>query len=134
MSQQSELNQPSRKSAMDDILTHINAGNIKQAQVLLEELLVADPGNAQAMILMGRIALHFNNYSQAIESIIPALKLHPNHVGLLSDLGVAKIGQGHWDEALELYERVLHLEPGHTKALCQKGKILLHQKKLYLWG
>ena len=60
-------------------------------------------------------------FDQAERVVSMMLKLYPSDVSFLTELGLLKIGQGKTEEAVDIFNNVLLLDPYHAVALAQLG-------------
>jgi tetratricopeptide (TPR) repeat protein len=111
-------------------LQHLQAGNLRQAELLCRQILQAYPGHADSHHLLGIIAYHEGQYSQAADSIRRALDLSPQAAVYHCNLGLAYQGQGQLDKAVACFREALRLQPDFADAhnnlgntLCQQGNL-----------
>jgi len=72
-------------------------------------------------------ALSGGNYAAAEAGFQQVLKLAPNHVGALGNLGVVYSRTGRLDQAIEVYRRALRLSPGDQGLLLNLGLVYIKQ-------
>jgi tetratricopeptide (TPR) repeat protein len=82
-------------------------------QLLKRPDLVAD---ARAQYLYGHACLVGQDAPRAETALRRALELNPMIVGAINDLGLALIGQGKRDQAIEAWKRALDINPRFTAA------------------
>lgn len=68
-------------------------------------------------------------YLEAIEYYDEAIKIKPDYWQAIHDRGLAKARYGHYDGAMEDFNHTLKLNPKDASTLCNKGELLLVQKK-----
>ncbi len=94
-----------------------NAGNSGRADALYREALLREPGNADALHLLGVLAHEQGRGPEAIDLIGRALALAPTVPDYLFNLGNALRDQGRLEEAVASYGRALaaSVSPGETE-------------------
>ncbi len=107
---------------------HHQAGRLRQAADGYRNVLRQEPGNGDALHLLGVIALAEGRPRQAIRLIREALAAVPNFAEAHSNLGNAYRAAGRREEAHASYRRALALDPDCASAhnnlgllLCEKG-------------
>src|SRR5580658_4066063 len=103
---------------------HLQAGQTLQAQLCCQRLLAADPNHADALHLMGRIALQDKQYDHALEWIARAIAQAPKP-DYLASLGIALSRQGRHEEALKALDKAVQLAPDDAALWKQLGEVLL---------
>jgi tetratricopeptide (TPR) repeat protein len=103
---------------------HLQAGQTLQAQLCGQRLLAADPNHADALHLMGRIALQDKQYDHALEWIARAIAQAPKP-DYLASLGIALSRQGRHEEALKALDKAVQLAPDDAALWKQLGEVLL---------
>ncbi|OGH56898.1 MAG: hypothetical protein A3G34_06990 [Candidatus Lindowbacteria bacterium RIFCSPLOWO2_12_FULL_62_27] len=68
---------------------------------------------SQEAFLLGRLYIDTKRYREAAELLDRAVKEDPANAVLLIDLAYAYQRLGHWDRTLELYGKVLQIDPKH---------------------
>ena len=86
---------------LDEVKQLNNAGNTVQAREKLLVVLAADPANADAFVVLGRMAMVDENYEQAAQSLGTALKIDPTRRDLYVELGRSQIALGNENAANE---------------------------------
>lgn len=109
-------------------LEHHRAGRLDEAAALYQEFLRKVPGDADALHLLGLVALAGGDAERAIELISKALAIAPNFAEGHSNLGNALRAAGLLAEACVSYRRSISLRPDLTavhsnlgRALCDQG-------------
>lgn len=103
------------------------AGNLEQANDLLESALAVDPKNRAAFIELAQIAQAQSLPGKAIRFYREALELEPNDVAALAGQGDALVQKGAVTKARENLAKVKRLcsaacpEGAHLAALIEKG-------------
>jgi len=102
------------------------AGDLAGAARVYQKILAQDPGNAEALNLLGVIALQGEDYGQATRLISQAIALDEANPGYLNNLGQALDGAKNPGGAAECYEKSLILDPGNADVLNNLG-VSLHE-------
>ena len=77
----------------------------------LESALRLDPGNAEAMAILGSVRVAENRYEDAARAYKQSLVLSPNNVTALAAYGDALLDAGDVEQALEVFQRAARLNP-----------------------
>jgi tetratricopeptide (TPR) repeat protein len=97
-------------------LQHHQAGNLRQAEHLYQQILDIEPAFADAHHLLGVIAYQEGNYPEALDSIRHAIALNPRAAAYHSNLGVTLEAAGRQQQALASFQQALLLQPGSAEA------------------
>ena len=100
-------------------------GQLVKAAQLYERVLASEPRNAQALYLLGTVALQNRQFDRATELLTRAATLNARHVPTLINLGMALSQQGRYDEALSQVDHALRLEPTSAAARGARVGILI---------
>ncbi|MEH6757585.1 MAG: tetratricopeptide repeat protein [Parasphingorhabdus sp.] len=101
----------------------VDQHNIGKAQKTAELALKYGPGNLDALLLSGRLALIRQDLPAAKAMFEKALKLYPDSVTPLLSVATINAGMGNEKQAKANLKRILQLAPGHPKALIVMAKI-----------
>ena len=97
----------------------------------------SDPGQPEALHLLGATAAARGDLETAIAHYRAALLRAPASADLHANLGAALAAQGREHEALETLEAALRLDPGHPEALVNRGVLLArrgrHDEAIAAW-
>ncbi len=110
--------------AIETARAHHLAGRLPEAERICRQLLQADPGDADALNLLGVMAHQAGDNRSAVELIEQAVRRQPANPKFLNNLGEAHRALGRLEDALALYGKVLAVEPGHFGALVNRGNAL----------
>lgn len=102
-------------------LDHHGAGRLAEAEKIYRQVLLADPGNADALHWLGVIAHQVGKNEAAVQLIDAALSANPDNAEALSNRGLAMQALGRYDEALTSYSRALAIKPQFSGALYNLG-------------
>lgn len=90
------------------------------------------PEMLQGMLAAARQSLFAGRFSEAVAAYQAVLKRDPKNVDALTHLGlVLALGAGpqHADQALEMFDKALAIQPDYPPALLYRGHVLLDVKK-----
>ena len=93
------------------------------AAAILKQVLNFDPGQPDALHLLGLIAFDTGKPEDAEELILLALRSGKPHANILVNLGNARAALGKTDEALASYARALDMTPGFRLALLHRSRV-----------
>ena len=105
---------------------HHQSGRFTEAASLYQQILHLVPEHADALHLLGVIALQRGQYPAAAELIRQALRIRPSQ-HYYANLGNALKESGALDDAIDCYRKALLIEPGLAEAHCNLGNALLSQ-------
>jgi predicted O-linked N-acetylglucosamine transferase (SPINDLY family) len=101
---------------VDTAFAHHEAGKLDQAEALYRKAMEADPEHADALHLLGLVALQRGEFESAIELIERALPELNDLPEVHLNLGNALRGVGRLAEAVDCYRRAIALDPGYGMA------------------
>jgi predicted O-linked N-acetylglucosamine transferase (SPINDLY family) len=97
---------------------------------ITRQILQADPGNVEALHLLG-ISFHARGrLAEAVAQYQQARHLDPNRVALANDLGTALAMQGRLDDAIAAFQEVVRLNPNFAQGHNNLGNALRLQGRL----
>jgi Flp pilus assembly protein TadD len=102
------------------------AGQLDQAEAIYKKLLAQQPGNADALHLLGVIRIQRSQFIEAVDLIRQAIALQPNSPGYYSNLGWALTHAGQLNDAVACYRKLCAMQPGNVAAFDSLGRLLLH--------
>ena len=104
---------------MPDILAQAIAlhrdGRIAQAEPLYRRVLAAQPGQFDALHMLGVIAHQQGRHGEALDLIGSALKARPRSAWALSNYGVVLLELKRHGEAVASFERALAINPSDAE-------------------
>jgi protein O-GlcNAc transferase len=109
---------------LQQALTLIHAGQLRQADVLCRQVLAHEAQNFNAHQLLGHIALQSREYGAAVERLSVARSINPASAPVHSNLAVALLALGRPGEAVQCCEAALRLKPDFPEAHCNRGNAL----------
>lgn len=108
----------------DAALGHMQAGRFLDAQVCCQQALTIDANHADTLHLLGMLSLQTEQYDAAVEWITRAIRQAPKP-DLLTDLGNILLKQGRNTEAVDVFDKVVQLEPNDARPWRKLGDALV---------
>ncbi|MDP6270240.1 MAG: sulfotransferase [Alphaproteobacteria bacterium] len=104
---------------------HHEAGRLAQAQRLYSKVLASQPGQPDALHLLGVIAHQQGRHQQAVERIEAAIAANPRVAAFHYNLGLARraLGRPGARAAVAAFAAALELNPGHRDAAFEKAGV-----------
>jgi tetratricopeptide (TPR) repeat protein len=100
------------------------AGRLAEAERLCRQLLARAPGHAQALHLLGTIALQTGRPADAVAPLASALAQQPRDGAIHNLLGTAYLQLERHAEAVDSLRTSIGLDPGRAEAHCALGVAL----------
>jgi len=98
-----------------------DAGKIAAAGGICQQILSLDPRQADALHLLGVMALQTDSFEIAIGSLTRAVAARPKSPAILVDFGHALAAAGKANEAVSAYRKALSLRPGNAATYLALG-------------
>ena len=114
---------------LQDALAHHQAGRLREAEALYRALLEAEPGNSEALHLLGVAAHQLGRHDEAAGLIGRAIAANPARPEFHSNLGEVQRALGRHAEAERCFRAALALDPGLAAAHGNLGHALLAQER-----
>lgn len=108
-------------------LQHHQAGRIRKAEAIYEQLLQIQPNHADVLHLIGLASHQQGRHEQAHALISRAVAINPSAAPFHNNLGEVCRSLNRLDEALACYEKALSLQPAFPEALRNIGLTRLAQ-------
>jgi tetratricopeptide (TPR) repeat protein/SAM-dependent methyltransferase len=105
-------------------LAHHQAGRLPQAEACYRKVLAAEPGNVDALHLLGVLARQAGQPGAAVDLIAKAVGLNGRIAELHTSLGNALMDLGRTAEAEACYRRAVALKPEYAAAHNNLGNVL----------
>lgn len=105
-------------------LTQIAQGMLTPAETTLKALLMPSKGAAEIYFQLSRIAEARGDSRAQVRELERALEKRPQEKALITSAIVAHTRLGNADQVLELYDRLIALEPNSVKPLAEKAVYL----------
>jgi tetratricopeptide (TPR) repeat protein len=102
---------------------YIKKKELRQAKVLLEELLQTEPGHCDALYNLGMIYSELGDPVKAIKTLLKCVELGQDSANIYVALGYAHARLGNQNKAKELFLNALELEPNNPYALRNLGAL-----------
>lgn len=103
---------------------HLSAGQMRQAEKVLRNLLAREPENAKALDQLAFIAHQSGCPQEAVEILEQAIRYHPEAPEFHRNLGLLLAGQRRWPEAAHVLRRLVTLRPDLPDAHYSLGSVL----------
>ena len=101
----------------------MNLRNYPLAIRFFNNLIEEDPNFAEGWNKRATVHFMMGNFDQSMQDIIKTLELEPRHFGALDGMGLIFIHQGQFQEAIEVYDKMLEIFPFSTKTMDKKERI-----------
>jgi tetratricopeptide (TPR) repeat protein len=106
-------------------LAHFSAGRMAEAETLCQAALVLQPRQAQALQILGGIAMQRGNPDAAIDYFRRAVAAAPQAREAHSNLGAAYLAKGEAKPAIAALKLAIKIDPTYASALVNMGDALL---------
>jgi tetratricopeptide (TPR) repeat protein len=106
------------------------SGRFEEAADLARTVVALEPRNAQALHLIGEVALRRGDVDTALSFVGRATAAEPRFAHAHNTLGAAKKAAGKPDEAMKSYRTAIRLKPDFVDALSNLGELLMWQGRL----
>jgi Tfp pilus assembly protein PilF len=105
-------------------MAHHRAGRLREAESIYRQVLAAQPGNADALQLLGSLAADVGKLDAAIELIVKAIAVNPGVAQYHANLGAIYARCNRFDEAISALGRAIELDPDMVIAYFNLGGVL----------
>jgi tetratricopeptide (TPR) repeat protein len=103
-------------------VAHHSAGRLAEAEEVYRRVLSAEPGNADAMEMLGVVASQRGRHAEALGLIDRALTLKPQAADYHANRGIVLMALGRTQEAIAAFWRALELQRDFPSAVDQLAK------------
>ena len=86
-------------------------------------LIEEDPNFAEGWNKRATVHFMMGNFDQSMQDIIKTLELEPRHFGALDGMGLIFIHQGQFQQAIDVYDKMLEIFPFSVKTMDKKERI-----------
>jgi len=101
----------------------MNLRNYPLAIRFFNNLIDEDPNFAEGWNKRATVHFMMGNFDQSMQDIIKTLELEPRHFGALDGMGLIFIHQGQFQQALDVYDKMLEIFPFSVKTMDKKERI-----------
>lgn len=114
------------QKAMQAAWVHYRCGQLAQAEVACQKILQLKPGEADALHLLGIMALQNGDIDKAVSLINKAINSNSSNPEYHSNLGFALHEQGKLDEAIKHYRTAISIKADYANAHYNLHALLLN--------
>lgn len=107
-----------------------NTGDVAKAKTLLDQVLVKNPKDGQALLAKGRLAFLDKDYDVAVNAFRAVLKDQPDSVEVLHLLAETQLAKGDIELAGDNLRRAVELVPQNADAHIKYARYLMVKKDL----
>lgn len=107
-----------------EALRHHNAGRLREASALYQQVLSYQPNNPEALRLLGILAHQAGQNAHALELIRRAIAVQPNEPDYHANLGAVLAAMRRDDEAVSSFRRALSMRAEDPHTLMRLGNVL----------
>ena len=101
----------------------MNLRNYPLAIRFFNNLIEEDPNFAEGWNKRATVHFMMGNFDQSMQDIIKTLELEPRHFGALDGMGLIFIHQGQFQQAIDVYDKMLEILPFSVKTMDKKERI-----------
>lgn len=112
------------QAALQEALGHLHAGNTGAAEAVLTAQLQAQPGDSNALHLMGLIRMQQQRFGEAENLLARSLQISPNHAPARLNYGRALTMVGRDADAIQAFFAVVEKQPDMGEARLELGNAL----------
>ena len=114
---------------INQALQSLSAGNLKTAELYLNQALKLNPKNTHALRFLGVIAAQQDQWEKALDFFRRSIKADPKNAIAYSNLGNVFLELEKYKEAIANYDKAIALDPKYAEAWSNKGNALTKLKK-----
>ena len=101
----------------------MNLRNYPLAIRFFNNLIEEDPNFAEGWNKRATVHFMMGNFDQSMQDIIKTLELEPRHFGALDGMGLIFIHQGQFQQAIDVYDKMLEIFPFSVTTMDKKERI-----------
>ena len=118
----------SLQQALELAISHHDAGRLREAESLYRQILQIEPGNAEALRMLGLLAHQVGRHADAETLIRQAATISPRS-DYFSNLGVVLAAQKKFADAIGAFERALAMQPNDPQTLTNLASALVETRR-----
>lgn len=115
--------------SLEEAISFYQKGELLQAKVFCERVLITEPKNADLLHLLGVIEFQLNNLQEAALLISRAIDINPTHPDFYSNRGNIMQALRQFEAAIEDYNCTLSIDPYYAEAYSNRGNALQQLKQ-----
>jgi predicted O-linked N-acetylglucosamine transferase (SPINDLY family)/predicted SAM-dependent methyltransferase len=124
------LTEQQLKNLYQSAVEYHQAGQLREAEMLYEQILDAKPNHAESSHLLGLIAYERGDHNLATQRIEKAIDINTQAPIFHYNLGIVYGSEGKLEEAARSYQEAIRLRPAFPDALNNLGNVFKDQGKL----
>ena len=97
--------------------------NYPLAVRFFNNLIEKDPNFAEAWNKRATVYFMMGDFDKSMQDIIKTLELEPRHFGALDGMGLIFIHQGQYQQAIDVYDKMLEIFPFSLKTMQKRENI-----------
>ena len=101
----------------------MNVRNYPLAIRSFDNLIEEDPNFAEGWNKRATVHFMMGNFDESMKDIIKTLELEPRHFGALDGMGLIFIHKGQFQQAIDVYDKMLEIFPFSIKTMEKKQRI-----------
>ena len=98
--------------------------NYPLAVRFFNNLIEEDPNFAEAWNKRATVYFMMGDFDKTMQDIIKTLELEPRHFGALDGMGLIFIHQGQYQQAIDVYDKMLEIFPFSLKTMEKRENIM----------
>ena len=118
------------KEKLEEAIALHQDGQVRQAEQIYQQILRINSQDAEALHLLGVVALQAKKYEVAVKLITQATKVDSEQSSFFNNLSVALIKQGKLEEAVQACQQAIKLQPDDVETHYNLGIALQKLDKL----
>jgi tetratricopeptide (TPR) repeat protein len=116
---------PAQRAPLDRAWDLLAKGQRAEAVRLLNEMISANPRDAEARVLLGSVLMEEGKGSESVAQLSEAVRLRPDWAQAQNALGEALKAFGDPDGARKAFEKAIKCDPGFAQAQVNLGLVLI---------
>ncbi len=115
---------PDLSTLLDQGIALHQAGRLEEAARIYTAVLGRDPGQIEALRLLGTVEMQRGNGGEAVRLFDATLQRNPRQPDAWNNRGIALKDMARYDESIASFDRALALRPDYAEAHCNRGNAL----------